>query len=199
MTTEALTIKGGGSKKVIKTHLKRDDATVALARRAMTHIEKGFFPDLDESPFADQPVPEMLLPFMNWAMTDVERIKDGEPDIIKRALKQVPGDVLVTLKEMIMQTRGGHTEDRLVRLLRLTYPLIDVFDIAKFHVEKAQKTAIKTCVEVFAEEYSKYRDGESIFSNEAFRIDIQSEIDQRAGASSAGAPVAEPGHRCSVQ
>ena len=168
---------------MIKRHLKKDDAVKALSTRAERYLKGAFVEDMD-SPFAELGIPEGLDQFLDPLKAEMERItSSSETNILKLGLKTLPDSELHTLLDILKHTRGGQTEDKLLKMLRLTWPQIDMMDRAKLHIGNTQTAMVKLFVGIYAQEYHCYKDGSATFDNDKFKGHVQSELDQRAGAS----------------
>ena len=187
-TLHATSGLAGEGVKVIKKHLKKDDAVEALRNRA----EKFYVEHYAEEVQTEAQLPERLNVFLDPIKQFIEEIKlDRSGELIQKNLRMLSNDSLEMMKDTMSQKVGRHTEEKVLKCIKLVSPLASIMDDAKSHINVTQAELVNSILMVYASEYNIYKDGSASFNNELFREHINSEQNKRLGANEVRANVPE--------
>ena len=192
MSSEALPIKGGAGRGVIKTHLKQSGAVKALGMRAIQYYDKAYNEDDLEN---DEAVPEELTPLLGPIQEELAQITAGDYSI-KNNIKFISTEKLEMIKEILGEGRGGHTEEKILRVVRLSWPQVGKLTGAKAYINRMLGEFMKQFLVLYSQQYNIYRNGMATFANEAFKADVTRELNIREGASAER--VVNEGGRCVI-
>ena len=187
----------GGSPKVINKFLKKPDAAKALSDRAVRFYEKNFEEASDNENYD---MPAELGAFLNPIFETMEQVKAEDDGFIVRCLKTVSTDKLNTTLEIMKETQGRHSEEKVINVIQQTYPLLETIAAATHHVEKTKHDLVKLMLTKYSQEFQCYKGGEAIFDNSKFRDAVTKELNKREAVAEYSAEMSEPVNRaCNIQ
>jgi hypothetical protein len=175
---------------VIKTHLKKKDAVASLAARGHEYAHKQLFPE-DTNAAITSPHPVALEPLLAPLKQELKQMEEemtkGTDNIIMQILHKLSDEQLSTLAEVMDGSdKYQYSEDKIVRILPIIAPQMNILDNAVQHIESVKLQTTKLFLTVYAQEYNKFNQqkGTARWDNEKFAKDVQSVINFRKGAQS---------------
>ena len=196
-STLNLALRIAGGVKTIKKHLKPDQAIRALQTRAEKFYEQNYEDDIS---IVDAPMPMELGSLLNPIHTELTQLQQEEDGVINRSIKTMNTDTLNDMLDIMKETKGRHSEEKLIKMIQYTLPSLSVLETAKQHIAKTQHDATKLMMGIYAREFHAYKNGDAVFGNDAFRDAIKTELVKREGASEARAEMPVPANRaCCIQ
>ena len=194
-STLNLALRIAGGVKTIKKHLKPDQAIRALQTRAEKFYEQNYEDDIS---IVDAPMPMELGSLLNPIHTELTQLQQEEDGVINRSIKTMNTDTLNDMLDIMKETKGRHSEEKLIKMIQYTLPSLSVLETAKQHIAKTQHDATKLMMGIYAREFHAYKNGDAVFGNDAFRDAIKTELVKREGAGEARAEM--PANRaCCIQ
>jgi hypothetical protein len=174
---------------VIKKHLKKDDAVKNLSSRAVKYYDMHYSTaEADDSPIANE-----LAPMLSKIEEDVRKL--ASDNSVALIVKDAPSESLETILEVLKEKKGGHTEEKLMKIIRLAWPQVNQLESARTHIVMSLGNASKAFLSAIANQFNIYKGGDAQFDVDAFRALIQKEMTLREGASAAGAVGQDAGNR----
>ena len=168
-----------GGRKVIKAHLKHQEAVKTLTKRSMSIIAKK----IDDFEVAES-LPPALHPIVNPMVEKVAQFKqrtiEGEK-VIKNCLEFVNDEKLNTLKSIYHQSSGKLSEDKMIQSAYVFIDEISQLDGYINHLNKVKSDLINGYVETFASNYNMVKSGVVCYDNDTFKLDINDAINYRRG------------------
>lgn len=167
------------SKRVIKYHLKKNDAVKALVKRSSTAVRTRFqsVEELDD-------VPANLRHFINpivEAMNDVKtKVQNGE-QVINTSLRKLTEEQLKSLASIYERKVGVATEDKLIQSCYEILPAMRLIDKAIPHLEHLRLQILDAYILAYSNEYHIQKGSDYVFNNDAFVRDVLGEISFRRG------------------
>ena len=125
--------------------------------------------------------------------SDIINVKgQGTDNIIQVGLETVSVEDLKQLQSIMDTTAGGRrgsTEERVVKMVSVMFPTIEMLEHAKATITKVQVKMQADFVNVYVDEYTSYVSGAAHFNNDLFLKHVQKELHMReARLSSAPKP-----------
>ena len=189
-----LTLQGGlsggigGYNTVRKVHLKKEDAVASLKENT-----KKLFEASPEMLIPDGELPDVFIEFLKGEKTKTDNLLSlrqrlGE-DFIKTALRQIDGETLLTIKNVMASNRQKKGEKNLTsaekveKVLQLLYPQLALLNRCSTRLCHFQGEVMKDLSQMFCEEFNSYNEqqGSASIDISAFSQQVQNELVRRDG------------------
>ena len=174
--------RGGvlGSKFVKKPYVRTEDQLTSLIKRTKSNVERRF----SELEDVEDAVPASLIPFLQpieERLSIFRRRLLDDPSSMKKAVEMLDDDTIKQLVEMMEQTKGANTEERLFRASSLMSRDIKLLDVATPHLHNLRHKLMLLVVEGFVRQYHTPKNGELICRPEMFEIHLNQILNYRQG------------------
>lgn len=174
-----LRMKGGTSKKVIKHHLKEDEAVKSLVKKTVASAKQKL-PEFEANGAMPSELQALIDPVIQKMNENKSRSINGH-NIFLDALENLSDDKIRDLYKVFESTSGVQPDERLVRASYIFVDDLKKLDESVEHIRKTQFAIISSFIESFGDHYTFWRSNDLQFGNAKFKQEIIDMISYRRG------------------
>jgi hypothetical protein len=191
-------LRGAG---LVRKHQTKTEAVALLKSKVRSFVKKVEMFEADGDVDVDETFTNML-ENMDKSLTDLKVLKASGAKLVVAGLRTASNSSLQTLQD-IMACKGGRSatvEQKLLKSVPMLFPTLKKLDNYAAAISVKQQIFTEDLLEIFAEEYMLYKNGEGLLDTSAFGDDVKDEIKRRKNLRDAGVqPEAAPqGLRCAI-
>lgn len=165
-------LAGGGRGRVLKKHLKRDEAMVELKRSVKDTIYGNV-----EVAEVDDNFPQSFKAFIEETKSKTNELQILHNRVgagfVVSCLKQCPLDDLNLLKEILSNSKKHFTvEEKVIKGLTHIFPSIALLEKAKTSITSLKAQCLDALMDVFIAEFHIYEGGETIINLTDFKLQL---------------------------